>query len=151
MRSLNLPAYNFNTRSVEGIDQIFDPFRKKFVRLTPEEWVRMNFSMFLSKERGFPSGRLAIEISLSYNRLSKRCDILVYNNFAKPILMVECKAPEIKIKQNVFDQIMIYNLVFRVNYLIITNGLDHYACKVNFENRSVDYLNDIPYYSELIS
>jgi len=148
---LNLPEYDFKIRVRESVEQIFDPFRKKFVRLTPEEWVRMNFAMFLSRERGFPAGRLAIERSLRYNRLSKRCDILAHDDFGNPLLLVECKAPGVTINQKTFDQIMVYNLTFRVNFLLITNGLKHYACKVDFLERKVNYLNDIPHYSELIS
>ena len=151
MQVLNLPEYAFKIRIHENLKQIFDPYRKKFVRLTPEEWVRLNFAMFLTKERGFPMGRLAIEKSLRYNRLAKRCDILAHDQFGSPLLLVECKAPDIPINQKTFDQIMVYNLTFQVRYLLITNGLKHYACQVDFEEKKLHYLGDIPYYSHLIS
>ncbi len=146
---LKIPTYSFKIKSEEGRSLIFDPFRKKFVRLTPEEWVRMNFAMFLVEDRGFPAGRMVIEQSLKFNQLSKRCDILVYNREMDPLIMVECKAPEVKIGKGVFDQISMYNLTFRVKYLIVTNGLENYFCRINFEDRNIEFLDRIPDYTDL--
>ena len=95
MRSLNLPTYSFKIKSEEGQDLIFDPFRRKFLRLTPEEWVRQNIAAYLVNEKDFPSSVIVMEKSLSYNKMAKRCDILIYNRSGQPVLMVECKAPEV--------------------------------------------------------
>lgn len=148
MRRLNLPSYSFRIREENGQDFIFDSYRRKFVRLTPEEWVRQNFVTWLVNERSFPAPVIIIEKSLTYNKMLKRCDVLVYDRQGKPALMVECKAPEVKVRREVFDQISVYNLVFRVPYLIVTNGLSHYACKVDFDSRKISFLKDIPFYGE---
>jgi len=149
MRTLNLPRYSFKIKSIQDSDHIFDPLRKKYVKLTPEEWVRQNFVQFLISDKGFPGGRIVIEKSLSYNKMIKRCDILAYGESMDPLLIVECKAPEVKIKKEIFDQIAVYNMNFKLKYLIVTNGLAHYFCTVDFENRKVKFLNRIPDYREL--
>ncbi len=149
MRSLNLPTYSFKIKSIDNKDYIFDIHRKKYLQLTPEEWVRQNFVRFLIQERSFPAGRIVLEKSLKYNKLSKRADILVYNTEGEPLLLVECKAPGIKIVSSVFDQIAIYNLTFRVKYLIVTNGLSHYCAEVDFEKKRVSFLSEIPVYNTL--
>jgi len=148
MQTLNLPTYSFKIKSENERLLIFDDFRKKTVVLTPEEWVRQNFARFLVEERGVPSGRIVIEKSLSINKLTKRCDILLYGD-SQPLLIVECKSPTVKIDQSVFDQIMVYNMQFHVRYLIVTNGLDHFCCKLD-ENRKMNFLNDIPNYDAMI-
>jgi hypothetical protein len=150
MRSLNLPLYSYKTEKRGESEFIFDDFRKKYVRLTPEEWVRQNFANYLVSDRQFPQSRIVIEKSLTFNTMSKRCDILVYDDFAKPVLMVECKAPGISIVKTVFDQISVYNMVFKVRYLLVTNGISHYACTIDFENRRIDFLKEIPYYKEIL-
>ena len=144
--SLNLPSYSFNIKDVDGTDFLFDSFRKKFVKLTPEEWVRQNFARFLIEERGFPAGRIVVEKSLIYNKLSKRCDLLIYDEEGKPLVMVECKAPGVKIIKETFDQIAVYNLEFKVRYLLVTNGLSHYAAEIDFDNRKVSFMEEIPHY-----
>lgn len=149
MRSLNLPTYSFKIKSLDNKKYIFDSFRKKFLQLTPEEWVRQNFAQYLVHERSYPAGRIVLEKSLKYNKLNKRCDILVYNKEGEPVLLVECKAPEIKIVSSIFDQIAIYNVNFKVKYLIVTNGLNHYCAQVNFTKKSIDFLNEIPEYEKL--
>jgi hypothetical protein len=149
MRSLNLPTYSFKIKSVEGKEYIYDNFRKKFLYLTPEEWVRQNFACFLVNEYSYPRGRIVLEKSLKYNKLSKRCDALVYNHTGEPVLMVECKAPGVKINANVFDQIAVYNMTFKVEYLIVTNGLNHYCAKIDFEEAKINFLKAIPTYSEI--
>ncbi len=149
MRSLNLPTYFFKIKSSDNKNYIFDPFRKKYLLLTPEEWVRQNFASYLVHERSYPAGRLVLEKSLQYNKLIKRCDILVYSSEGKPVLLVECKAPEVKIGSSTFDQIAVYNLNFKVKYLMVTNGLSHYCAAVNFEKKTIDFLNEIPKYEML--
>ncbi|MCB0801700.1 MAG: type I restriction enzyme HsdR N-terminal domain-containing protein [Flavobacteriales bacterium] len=149
MQQLNLPPYNF-TLSKDGNNiKIFDAIRKKNLVLTPEEWVRQHFIQFLIQEKDFPKGLMAIEKGLSINGLKKRCDILCYSNTGIPLLMVECKAPNIPINQAVFDQIARYNIKFRLPYLIVTNGMQHYCAMVNFDNESFKFLNEIPNYNSL--
>lgn len=128
---------------------IFDPIRKKHVRLTPEEWVRQNFIQYLVNEGGYPPGLIGIEIKSKFNNLNRRVDILVHNRAGKPVMIVECKAPEITLNDKVFDQIVCYNMGFRVPYLIVTNGIDHYACRIDFENNKYEFLLVIPLYEDL--
>lgn len=148
MQQLNLPVYIFNTKEEKGKPYIFDEIRKKYLQLTPEEWVRQNFVKYLIQEKNFPSSLIILEKGLKLNELSKRADVLIYRD-SSPILLVECKAPEVKITQNTFDQIARYNLVFKVPYLIVTNGINHYCCTINFENNSFDFLTEIPAFSSL--
>jgi len=148
MQQLNLPVYTFKTKEEKGKPYIFDEIRKKYLQLTPEEWVRQNFVKYLIQEKNFPASLIILEKGLKLNELSKRADVLIYRD-STPILLVECKAPEVKITQNTFDQIARYNLVFKVPYLIVTNGISHYCCTINFENNSFDFLTDIPAFSTL--
>lgn len=149
MKPLNLPTYSLKIKSEKGLEYVYDQFRKKYVRLTPEEWVRQNFALYLVNEKSCPSSRMMLEKSLHVNKLYRRCDILVCNDSGDPVVMVECKSPEIKIGQKTFEQVSVYNIAFRVKYLIITNGLQHYCCEVNFVKRSVDFLNEIPDYETI--
>ncbi|MCF8380229.1 MAG: type I restriction enzyme HsdR N-terminal domain-containing protein [Bacteroidales bacterium] len=148
MQALNLPTYSFKIKSEGESFLIFDEFRKKNVILSPEEWVRQNFARFLTEGRGVPAGRIVIEKSLSINKLTKRCDILVYGN-SEPLILVECKAPEVKITQAVFDQIAVYNMHFKLKYLIVTNGLDHYCGQWDDKAGSLVFLEDIPFYNSI--
>ncbi len=151
MEKLNLPEYEFRIRKREGRPEIFDTFRKKFVALTPEEWVRQNFLMYLVNEKEYPGSLIAVEAGLKlYNRI-KRTDIVVYSNLGKPVLIVECKAPEVTINQKAFDQIARYNMALRVKYLIVTNGINHYCCLLDYANNSIKYLKDIPDYKNLLT
>lgn len=149
MQKLNLPSYEFRLREELGKTLIFDPFRGKYLLLTPEENVRQHFARFLIEEKGFPSTRMMTEYSLSLNKMTKRCDIIVFDSKIEPVALVECKAPEVKISQKVFDQVARYNIVFKVSYLFVTNGLKHYCCKVDFEANKVVFLTDIPEFQEL--
>ncbi len=144
MDKLNLPTYNFRLRSVQGKKEIFDEFRKKFVVLTPEEWVRQNLLMYLHHVKGIPVGLIAIERGLTVNKLKKRTDIVVYKNDGKPCMIVECKASSVKVDQNTFEQIARYNMSLKVNYLLVSNGLTHYSCKINFNNKTFAFLEEIP-------
>jgi type I site-specific restriction endonuclease len=146
MLRLNLPNYDFKMKTEQGSRQIFDPVRKKMVKLDPEEWVRQNFIQFLNKDKNYPISLMAVEKGLTVNKLSKRFDILCYNNDSKPLLLVECKAPNIKISQAAFDQISIYNLQFKVPFLLVSNGLEHYCCQLDYEKNSYSFLSEIPDY-----
>lgn len=149
MQELNLPPYQFNLIREDKKTKIFDAIRKRYLVLTPEEWVRQNFIEFLVQERNFPRGLIAVEKGLKLNGMQKRTDILVYSKTAKPLLMVECKAPEVKIEQKVFDQVARYNIHFQLPYLVVTNGLSHYCAKIDITAKRFDFLKDIPNYQEI--
>jgi|TARA_B110000908_G_scaffold71174_1_gene85855 type I site-specific restriction endonuclease len=133
-------------KTEQGSRQIFDPVRKKMVKLDPEEWVRQNLIQFLNKDKNYPISLMAVEKGLTVNKLSKRFDILCYNNDSKPLLLVECKAPSVKISQAAFDQISIYNLQFKVPFLLVSNGLEHYCCQLDYEKNSYSFLSEMPDY-----
>ncbi|HKK62268.1 MAG TPA: type I restriction enzyme HsdR N-terminal domain-containing protein [Bacteroidales bacterium] len=149
MQKLNLPPYEFRVRSEGGKTMIFDPYRKKYLQLTPEEDVRQHFAMYLTKEKGYPVSLMMTEHALKLNEQTRRSDIVIFNRKGEPAGLVECKAPHIKISQKVFDQVSRYNLIFRVKYLFVTNGLAHYCCKVDFEKAEIAFLTAIPHYNEL--
>ncbi len=144
MERLNLPTYSFNIKFKEQRKYIFDFIRKKFVLLTPEEWVRQNFLKFLVEEKKYPASLIAVEKEFKLNTLSKRSDALVYNRSGQPFLIIECKATTVKIDQKVFDQIARYNMKLNVELLVVTNGLEHYCCKIDIENQRYYFLKDIP-------
>ena len=147
MQKLNLPTYNFKFKSSENKTLIFDKLRKKYMVLTPEEWVRQHFVQFLIAEKKYPISLIALEKQLTINNRRKRTDILVFNSDGKHEIIVECKAPCIKITQNTFDQIARYNLKLKANYLIVTNGLEHFYCKMDFEKETYVFLKEIPDYN----
>ena len=130
---------------------ILDPVRRKYVKLTPEEWVRQNFIQYLINMGKYPAGLLGVEILFRINKLKRRVDILVHNRSGQPVMIVECKSPDIRIDEKVFDQIATYNMQYKVPYLVVTNGLHHYACKINHEEMNFEYLLVIPLYEELLS
>ena len=146
METLNLPSYNFNIKLEGQRKLIFDSIRKKYVVLTPEEWVRQHIVHYLITEKETPISLIAVEKQLTINTLIKRFDILVFNKKGLPQLIIECKAPSIKITQETFDQIARYNLKLNTNYLMVTNGLQHYFCKLDHENKQYKFLKDIPNY-----
>lgn len=148
MHLLNLPTYKFKIKNTKNKYTIFDIVRKKYVSLTPEEWVRQHFIHYLIKEKKYPISLIAIEKQLTINNLTKRTDILVFNLKGTPEIIVECKAPSIKITQHTFDQIARYNLKLNANYLIVSNGLKHYYCKMDFFKEEYVFLNSIPNYNE---
>ena len=150
MRKLNLPYFQANLRKKDNKTEIFDEFRKKFVSLTPEEWVRQNFAHFMVDKKKYPKGLLAIEYSFKLETRLKRVDILAFNTTGEPILVVECKAAEVNINQKVFDQIARYNMAFKVDYLVVTNGMEHYACKLDYETLSYEFIQEIPSFENLI-
>lgn len=148
---LNLPQYSFRIKDKLDKKLIFDGFRKRWVALTPEEWVRQNFVRYLTEEKHYPASLVAIERSLRMNQRDFRTDIVLFSKSGNPLIVVECKAPEVKISQQVFDQIARYNLDLRVSYLIVTNGLTHYCCRFDQEQLSYTFLPEIPDYLELES
>ncbi len=150
MQKLNLPDYQFNVkRNEKGNLVIYDELRRRFVTLTPEEWVRQNFVRFLIDEKRFPRGLMANEVSLLQNGIKRRCDSLVADVQGNPLVIVEYKAPDVEITQTVFDQIVRYNMVLHARYLIVSNGLNHYCCKIDYSTKSYAFLRDIPHYADL--
>ncbi len=146
MKTLNLPSYQFNLIVENKKTKIFDAIRKKFLVLTPEEWVRQHFVYFLIEEKKYPISLIALEKQLTINNRKKRTDILVFNTAGNPEIIVECKAPSIKITQATFDQIARYNLKLKATYLIVTNGLEHFYCKMDFKNETYIFLKEVPDY-----
>lgn len=147
---LNLPDYQLNIKKNDkGALVIFDILRQRFITLTPEEWVRQNFVQFLIQEKHFPPALMGNEVSLLQNGIKRRCDTLIADQEGKPLIIVEYKACSIPITQDVFDQIVRYNMVMKAKYLIVSNGLQHYCCKIDYNNNSYLFLRDIPLYSEL--
>ena len=130
---------------------ILDTLRRKFVKLTPEEWVRQNFIQYLINEGKYPPGLMGIEILYKFNKLKKRTDILIHDRQGKPVMIVECKAHDVALLENVFEQIVTYNIKYKVPYLVVTNGMTHYACKFNNDFSAWEYLLVIPLYEEVIS
>ncbi len=130
---------------------IFDPVRRKYVRLTPEEWVRQNFVQYLVNEGKYPVGLLGVEVFFRLNKLKRRIDILVHDRSGRPVMIVECKEPDVKIDDKVFDQIVNYNMSYKVPYIVVTNGIDHYACKIDHEAKKYEFLLVIPLYEDLLS
>jgi hypothetical protein len=149
MEKLNLPEYSFRISRKENKVMIFDALRKKNILLTPEEWVRQNILRFLTEERGFPPSLISIEAGLKVNRLARRYDALVYDRNRQPLMLVECKAPGVAINQNTFDQISAYNRTTKTIYLLITNGLKHYCCKLDDTAKRYVFLENIPAYDLL--
>lgn len=144
MQKLNFSEYSFRFKNSENKTLVFDEIRKKFVVLTPEEWVRLHTVQFLLKEKNYPKSLLNVEKQVKLNNTTKRYDIVVFNSDGSILLIVECKAPSINITQLTFDQIARYNLALKSEFLMVTNGLDHYFCKMDFENERYIFLEDIP-------
>jgi len=147
---LNLPAYDVKVREngTKG-KEVFDAFRKKYVRLTPEEWVRQHFLHFLCDTKHYPESLIAVEKSLTIHGRPRRFDAVVYNPDGLPVLLLEFKAPEVKLTQAVFDQVAAYNLALHADYLIISNGLSHYCCKMDYLKHRYHFLKDIPDFTDL--
>lgn len=144
MKNLNLPAYNYKLKSSENKTYIFDVIRKKFVVLTPEEWVRQHIVHYLINEKGYPKSLINVEKQLIINNLKKRTDIVIFFNTGAPQIIVECKAPSVKITQKTFDQIARYNLKLEAKFLMLSNGLEHYFAKLDTKNEAFVFLKEIP-------
>jgi type I site-specific restriction endonuclease len=151
MLQLNLPEYNFRIKKQDNKLLIFDSQRKRYVSLTPEEWVRQHYIRFLIENKGYPAALLAIEKQLNMNGMKKRCDTILYNQDAKPVMIIEFKAPNVPITQTTFDQVAVYNAKLQVNFFMISNGIEHYCCKVNPETARYEYFPEIPEYNQLFS
>lgn len=149
MLDLNLPPFDINVKKTNGKLLVFDRLRRKFVALTPEEWVRQHFVNYLISEKGYSPSLIANEIQINLNNQKRRCDSVVYNRDLQPLVIVEYKSPDVTITQDVFDQIVRYNIVLRVGYLIVSNGLSHYCCKVDYNSQTFKYLPEIPSYDSL--
>lgn len=147
MSALSFPKYDFKVKRLKSKLTIFDRTRRKFVVLTPEEWVRQHLIEFLVNEKGYPRALIALEYALTYNGLQKRCDVLVFSSDTRPLLIAECKASTVAISQDVFDQIARYNFVLNVPYLLVTNGLNHYSCVADASESGFSFLREIPDYT----
>ena len=148
---LNMPDYSdrIRLRKQDEQLQIFDSIRGKWLVLTPEEWVRQNTIIYISDTLEAPMSHIANEVTINYNGLTKRCDSIIYDDYGNPLIIIEYKRTDVAITQRVFDQIAIYNLQLRVPYLIVSNGLQHLLCKVDFENRKYIFAQQWPKYNEL--
>lgn len=149
MSELNLPAYDVRMRGTREKPEIFDFLRKKYVALTPEEWVRQHFTHWLVEHKGYPKGLLGNEIMLKCGEKVLRCDSILYDKDAQAQMIIEYKAPTVSLTQRVFDQISAYNLLLHVDYLVVSNGLQHYCCLMDYERRSYTFLKAMPDYDEL--
>ncbi len=149
MDKLNLPSFNSNIKKSAGKSVIFDVIRKKYLILTPEEWVRQHFVHYLINQLGYSRSLITIEQGLKYNKLQKRTDIIVFNRLAKPLVLIECKATSQRLNQKVMDQALMYNRSINAKFIIITNGLEHSCLKVIRPERKVEYLNSIPRFEEI--
>lgn len=151
MLQLNLPQYSFRIKKQNEKLVIFDSQRKRYVALTPEEWVRQNFIRFLIEEKGYPAAYLAIEKQLNMNGMKKRCDAILYNEHALPFLIIELKAPNVAISQATFDQVAVYNAKLKVDFFIISNGIEHFCCKVNLETARYEFFPEIPDFNQIVA
>ena len=149
MLLLNLPSFEVKIVIKEGKRLIFDSIRKKYVALTPEEWVRQHFVHWLVAEKGYPVSLMANEVQIQLNATRKRCDTVLYDRSLRARMIVEYKAPDVEITQQVFDQISRYNIVLKVEYLVVSNGLHHYCCRVDYDQGTYQFLPEIPDYNRL--
>lgn len=148
-RPLNLPPYPFKITLKEARHFIFDEIRKKHLVLTPEEWVRQHFIQYLIIEKKFPRTLIQIEGGLNLNRLQKRTDIVIFNNEGQRIMVIECKAPSVKISQATFDQAARYNSVHKTRWLAVTNGLMHCYARIDHQEEKFQFVKELPEYALL--
>ncbi|MGE4586780.1 MAG: type I restriction enzyme HsdR N-terminal domain-containing protein [Mangrovibacterium sp.] len=146
---LKLPGYSFRIREEKGKTCIFDEIRKKYVALTPEEWVRQHFIFYLSRDKNYPASLMVVERAVRVNRNLLRADLLVCSRNGCPLLVAEFKAPSVKVSQAAFDQLARYNMKLRVPYLVVSNGICHYCCRIDFLRGEYEFLNDIPDFDQL--
>jgi hypothetical protein len=147
MRPLAFPTYSFRFKNSENKVSIFDEIRKKFVILTPEEWVRQHVIQYLLVEKAYAKSHINVEKVIKINGLTKRYDIVVFQPNGQIFLLVECKAPEVSISQNTFDQIARYNMTLKAQFLMVTNGLNHYFCSIDFEKEQYHFLKELPIFT----
>jgi len=146
MTPLNLPKYHFKLKEEGNKVFIFDSIRKKYLQLTPEEWVRQNIIQFLIEEKNYPKSLFSIEKSIKVSNTNKRVDIAIFNKNREIEVLVECKAPEVKITQKAFDQIARYNLTLNAKYLVVTNGLEHFYAMMDYQDKKYMFLKELPKY-----
>ena len=151
MIRLNLPTFEMKVSGTRQQPKILDVLRRKYVAITPEEWVRQHFVHYLIEHKGYPQSLMANEIQLAIGNKKLRCDSVLYDRSLKPRMIIEYKAPTVNITQKVFDQITIYNMLLHVDYLVVSNGIKHYCCRMDYENQKYLFLDDIPNYQEIIT
>ncbi len=144
MQELNLPAYEFRIKTERTKKYIFDTVRKRFVLLTPEEWVRQHFIRYLIEEKNYPESLMAVEKQITLNGKLFRFDLLVYRRNGQPLLIAEFKAPGVKISQDTFDQVVRYNMKLKVERVVVSNGLQHFVCEIDYQQNSYKYLREVP-------
>lgn len=149
MIKLNLPDFDIKLSGTQEKPKIFDILRRRFIALTPEEWVRQHFIHYLIGHKGYPAPLMANEVKLKVGDKNLRADSVLYTRDLKPRMIVEYKAPHINITQKVFDQITVYNMLLHVDYLVVSNGMQHYICKMNYEDNTYTFIREIPDYSDL--
>ena len=148
--SLNIPLSELRLKSENGEIKVYDPARDKFVSLTPEEFVRQHFVEWLIRDYGYPRSLIANEAAVKVNDTKKRCDTIVFNRQGDPLMIVEYKAPGVNINQDTFDQIVRYNMALRARYLVVSNGLRHYCCVIDYKNNTYNFIPQIPHYVETL-
>ena len=149
MKHFDFPNIELKTKIVDGTTKVFDLVRKKYLVLTKEELVRQQFIKYIHLYKGYPLGLMAVEKVINYNGRKIRSDIIIYNNKGNPTMIVECKAPEVKIVQKTFDQIARYNYNLKVPFLVVTNGVRHFCCSVNYKSDEIFFLDQMPDFKDL--
>lgn len=150
MTPLQLPTYPFRLKKEAGVTKIFDCIRKKFIILQPEEWVRQHWIHYLINEKKFPASLLRVEVSVNTKLLKQRSDIVAYNTTGIPLLIVECKAPNVKISQATFEQIARYNMKLKVRFLVVSNGQQHFCCAIDYDNENYTFIKEVPDFSAIV-
>lgn len=148
---INIPYSPLKIKNTERGVKVYDPLRDKWVALTPEEYVRQQFTAWMRNEYHYPASLMANEIGVEFNGMKKRCDTVVFNRDGSPLVIVEYKAPEVKISQDTFDQIARYNMTLRARYLIVSNGMNHYCCVMDYDNNTYHFVPGIPDYQDITS
>jgi hypothetical protein len=151
MPDLNLPDAGLRTTERDGKTVVYDPVRQKYVRLTPEERVRQTFLAYLTGVLNVPPGLVAVEQAVDVSGQTQRADLVVFDRHGRPLLLVECKAPDVRIRQKTFDQSARYNAALQAPYLVVTNGIDHYACRIDLDAHDYTFLDDLPDYETLLA
>lgn len=149
LEKLNLPDYQYRVNQKKGQVEIFCLVRKKFVMLTPEEWVRQHFINYLVQHQHYPKAMVQVEREIIFNNLKKRFDVVVYNPMGAPFMLIECKAASVKLSQKTFMQASVYNLNLKSDYLVITNGLNHFCCKIDHQLQKYHFLKELPGYPKV--
>lgn len=147
--ALNLPPVELKVKEEDGQIRVFDKLRDKWIVLTPEEWVRQHFVGWLQADYHYPASLIANETGIEVNGTKKRCDTVIFRSDGSPLIIVEYKAPEIAITQSVFDQAVRYNMYLKADYLIVSNGINHYCCKIDYINNTYNFIPKIPSYHQI--